>query len=158
MIYEFNKWLFSRPEVYTPHNDHYSLTSGDPGYWDSWDSSPVFPWSEQPESDKFYIVYNNREKHHPSHFWEHKVYIDYFVRSNNVKLIEKTISEMVKMAGRNEYSVTDFDKWLMQNNTTIEGYTVQDMYAELTSDVTPPEQENGVFGKAVRLCVKLHDC
>ena len=158
MIYEVHQWLFSRPEVYTPHNTHYSLTSGDAGYWDSWDSSPIFPWGEQPESDRFYILYSTKERGHDYHFWETKVYIDYFIYGNNVKLIDDTVSAMRKKAGKNEISVREFDTWMLNNGMTIDGYTVQDMYFDMTTDTVPQEQENGVFGKGVRFCVKLHVC
>lgn len=158
MIYEFNKWLFSRSEVYTPYNTFFGLSSGDAAYWGDWDSSPVFPWGEQPESDRFYIVYQSREQGHESRFWETKVYIDYFVYSTNIKLIEDTIKAMMKTAGQNEYSVIEFDKWALANNESIDGFTIQDMYFDMSTDTRPQEQEAGVFGKAVRFCVKLHDC
>lgn len=158
MIYEFNKWLFSRSEVYTPHNDFYELSSGDTKYWDDWLSSPVFPWGEQPESEDFYIVYQTREQGSEYRFWETKVYIDYFLYCNNIKLIEDTYKAMKKMAGKNEYSVRKFDQWLLDNNEVIDSYTVQDMYFDMSTDTLPQEQEAGVFGKAIRFCVKLHDC
>lgn len=158
MIYEFNKWLFSRPEIYTPYNDYYGLSSGNTGYWDSWASSPVFPWGEQPEADDFYIVYQTREEGHDYHFWETKVYVDYFLYANNIKLIDDTFKAMIKKAGHNEYSVIEFDKWQLANNESIDGYTVQDMYFDMATDTRPQEQENGVFGKAMRFCIKLHDC
>jgi hypothetical protein len=158
MIYEINKWLFSHPELCELYNEHYGYVSGDEGYWESWDDSPVFPWNEQPESDKFYVVWSTKERRTMGHFWETKVYFDFMVYSNNIKLLNDSVKKMIYIAGRHEESVRPFQAWLAQSGISDMSLSVEDMHFESSTDIVTQEQENGVYGKAMRFCVLAHDC
>jgi hypothetical protein len=130
------------------YNEHFGFSVGDDNFWADYNSSPIFPVSEQPESDNFYITYNYRDFFPDGTWWHLNTEVQLNVSSNNIKLMENVFSEIRKSYSDYEYAAQRLNNYSRANMS--EAPLANWIQYKDGHPYKPSSQENGVMN---RICV-----
>lgn len=150
------KFLGDSTALQDLYNNHFGYTSGDPLFWEDYASSPIFPVNEQPESDKFYILYNFADSMPSGEWWHLDTTLMVYVASNNINLLGEFGVELIKLIGDYEFAADRINQWAADNN--VEGPHVNYMGYGMSDPITPQEQENGVYSRLFELTLNSVVC
>jgi hypothetical protein len=127
------------------YNDHFGFSVGDVEFWADYDSSPVFPVSEQPESDNFYITYNYRDFFPDGTWWHLNTEIQITLYCNNIKLMENVFAEVRKSYSDYEYAAQRLNTYSRLNMS--EAPSVNWIQYKDGQPYKSNRQENGVMSR-----------
>jgi hypothetical protein len=125
------------------HNEHFGLSAGDAEFWSDYNSSPVFPVSEQPESNNFYITYNYKDSMPFETWWHLNTEVQLTVSTNNIKLMENVFAELRKSYSDYEYAAARLNLHSRLNMT--EAPSINWIQYKEGQPYNPSSQENGVI-------------
>ena len=138
------------------YNNHFGYTVSDTAYWADYASSPIFPVNEQPESDKFYIIYNFADSMPRGEWWHVDTTLMMYVVANDIALLGEFGVELVKELGDYEFAAGRINQWSADNN--VEGPHINYIGYGVSDPISPQEQENGVYSRLFELRVNSVVC
>lgn len=150
------KYIADLTDLQDLHNDHFGLSVGDDGYWEDFASSPIYPVSEQPESDKFYITYNFADDFDFGTWWHLDTSMVLYVFVNDLMLISDVTDTLRSELSDVNYAADRINQWGVDNN--IEGPMINWTTYLGAEAIAPQEQENGVYGRSIELLVNSTVC
>lgn len=138
------------------YNTHFNLSPGDDTHWSDYSDSPIFPVNEQPESDKFYILYNFAEGHPPNGWWNVEYTVAMKVHTNNIKLLNDVTKILRQELGDYNFAAERVGNWMAANN--VDSQPVNYIRYNGSDFVDAQEQENGVYSVILTFNLNVVDC
>lgn len=155
-VYSLINYLGSLEELRDVFNGNFNFSIGDAEYWEDYATSPIFPVSEQPESDNFYILYNFSESHEQDSWWHVEASMSIYVASNKVHVIEEASSIIRKALSDYEFAASRVNAWASGESLT---YSPINWIRFLSAGpIMSESQENGVYGRVINIQFNYTDC